>query len=442
MGQTASGLAPMADNAAHRPSPGKLSVDTGLWLNRLPACARRHAGLVAAAAIVLLAIGVAMFRMHMGQGAHLPAGAEQAAASQARTALPALPAALPPQAPGERRCGPETEEPPSDIEQSQRQMEEQMKAADTALDGIAASLAAGTSDRDRALGLYLQTMSARSAGGSRAGRLPSATDAQSALLRLATTTTDADAYALGMFLCTANGGGLASGACDQLSYAQWARIEPDNAVPWLYLAQEAEGHRDAAAVEAALNRASRARYSDPHSDQLSRLIASDATAALRPGIQDDLAGSLLSYQGGMPHPNLSVVIRYCARELPANPARAQACGDLAATLIERSRTPIEVLAGGRVAERVGWSDPRLARFRDEADAMRWEVMKLRLEPNARTNGSGCDLALQLRRDMALQAQVGEAGLLREQMSAGGGTVAQAAERWRALPRMMRGPETP
>jgi hypothetical protein len=310
-------------------------------------------------------------------------------------------------------------------------LEAAMLAADSAFGRLVADLTARSTARERALGLYLQMVTALHAEG-HAGQDPLgvAAESQRALVRLATTTSDANAYALAIFSCAPQFGHTANGDCGLLSYAQWARIEPDNAVPWLYLAGDAERRRDQSTVEEALYRASKARYSDPHLDQISGLVASDATAALSPTIQIDLAGSLLSIQGGLPHPNLSVVMHYCGIAAQLDPNHVQTCGDLAATLVEHSRTAIEVLTGGRVAERVGGTDPRLAALRDEADAMRWQLWPVQ-KPQQEHMLPNCDSLQRLRPNMVAEMQFGESGRLRQELAASGVTTTQAAERWRA-----------
>jgi hypothetical protein len=251
-----------------------------------------------------------------------------------------------------------------------------------------------------------------------------------ALLRLATTTSDANAYALALYSCRSE---AAIGDCALVSHSQWARIEPDNAVPWLYLAAEAAQRRDRGSLEAALNRASKARYSDPHWDEISRVLSSDALGAQSPPVQIQIAVALIGIQAALPLPNLSVGREYCGT-VAQDPNRVQTCGDLAAVLIEHGRTEFEVLAGGWIAERVGGTDPRLSALRDEADAVRWqwEQMLKSLQDHMQDNDwPSCDSLQRLRRKTAAELQFGRAGSLRQELAASGVTIAQAAQRWRA-----------
>jgi len=193
------------------------------------------------------------------------------------------------------------------------------------------------------------------------------------------------------------------------------------------------GHRTGGVLgidDAALYQASKARYSDQHLDQISGLVASDATARLSPTVQIDLAGSLLSIQGGLPHVSLSVVVHHCGIAAQSDPNRLQTCSDLATTLIEHSRTAVEVLIGGRVADRLGWTDPRLAALRDEADAMRWQLSPMH-KSQQELRLPSCESLQRLRPNMVAEMQFGESGRLRQELAASGVTTAQAAERWRA-----------
>jgi len=389
--------------------------------------------LAAAAAVAFLAMVAPVWWLVPQRGEFASSRADKTKAA----ASPRVPARVwvPPPVPAPQRvelCGPgpapvadDNPAPPSDMESPAE------SATDSALDSLATDLAARSTDRERALGLYLQTVSARVAARDQQEKLSAAAESQGALVQLAKTTSDGNAYALAIFSCMPLGH-TGNGDCDVLSYAQWATLEPNNAVPWLYLAANAEGRLDQRAAEAALYQASKARYSDMHLDQILGLVTSSVAAALSPNDQFELTGSLLSIRGGLPHPNLFVVAHYCGVATRLDPYRAQTCGDLAAMLIQQSRTAVEVLMGGRVAERVGWTDPRLASLRDEADAMRWRLLTpwFTYPQQQAQEYPGCDSLQRVRLDLVAEMQLGEAGRLRQDLSAVGLTTAEAAERWR------------
>ncbi|MBV8211291.1 MAG: hypothetical protein JO133_14645, partial [Burkholderiaceae bacterium] len=182
-------------------------------------------------------------------------------------------------------------------------------AAAGALGRIADELASRSDDRDRALGLHLQTISAANAAVDAwvhdhgqcadgdeacstamfAAGIPAKAAGEQALARLASTTSDPEAYALAIQSC----GRSTAGDCALLSSAQWARIEPDNMIPWLYLATEAQQRHDRSGFQAALTRASAARYSNMYWDSLSGFIASDTFGAQPEPIQPLLAIQLI-----------------------------------------------------------------------------------------------------------------------------------------------------
>jgi hypothetical protein len=389
------------------------------WRSSVARFVRDHPRRVAAAAAALLAMLAAAWWSASQPGKALRA--ERVAAPPGPQYLVApltlpVPAPLPrPEPTGAELCGYGPVAVDNGIPQIPRDIG---AAADAALGKLASALAARPSDRERALGLYLQMFEPENAAEGQA------------LVRLATTTSDADAYALAIFSCRREIGAGASGDCALLSYAQWARIEPDNAVPWLSLADDAQQRGDRSSLEAALIRASKARFSDPHWDQISELFASDALAAQAPAIQVGLAIRLLGIQAALPIPNPQGLMNYCSTAAQADQDRVQTCGDLAARLIEHSRNAVEVSIGAKLAERVGWEDPRLAGLQDEADALRWQMAQMS-EKSEQEDLLGCDSLARLRRAMAAQAQVGERGWLRQELTASGVTTAQAAERWRA-----------
>jgi hypothetical protein len=322
------------------------------------------------------------------------------------------------------------------------------EAATSALHRIAVDLAARSADRERALGMYLQMHEAWNAAGETWVRehgacadddatcrsavddaLNTATAAsRRALVRLATTTSDPEAYTLALYSCDRRFGQSSIGECALLSSAQWARIEPDNALPWLYLAAEAQQRHDHSGFEAALNRASRSRYSDPHVDPISRFVGSPAFEAQPPPIQPQLAVTLLVIQSVFPIPDFQVATQYCRTPAQADP-KFETCGNLAALLVEHSRTLIEVAIGGKIAELVGSTDPRLSALRDRADALRWELSQAAKSPQEYVLSS-CESLQRLRHDMGIRAEFGEAGLWRRKLAESGVPTSQAAQQWR------------
>jgi hypothetical protein len=432
------------------------------WIASVVGYLRDRRRPVAVAAGAVLAILVVAWWSGQPRGASkLPNMAQTGTAARLHPVPEPLAALLewqspPPNAKNEGLCGYGPVPIVGDIPQIP---EEIHAASQLAGANLADSLAARTTDRERALGLYLRRFAPQSAitalnraysdcantdeacQAAAAEALRNANENRRALIQLATTTSDPDAYALAIFSCPGEPGKPGkseSGDCALLSYAQWARIEPDNAVPWLYLAADAERRRDRSGFEAALYRASQAQYSDLHEDQISGLIASDATVALPPAIQADLAIMLFGIQAAMPRPNLFVLLRYCGMDEQPDSNRVQTCGDLAATLIEDG-SPLEVHMGVSVAEQLGWAGPRLEALREQAEAMQWEMLQIQQKAQRWDERQlySCESLQLFRRNAAARAQLGESGRLRHELAASGLTNSQAAEQWRAEIKRLR-----
>jgi len=254
------------------------------------------------------------------------------------------------------------------------------------------------------------------------------------LVRLATNTSDADAYALAVYRCGVRA--IAepdSGDRALLSFAQWARIEPGNVIPWLYLANDAEQRHDQSTSEAALYRAARSQYSDPHWDQILELLSSDAVVGHPPAIERSLVVTLIGIRAALPLANQANLLRHCSADALREPNRAQTCGDLAATLIQHGHTAIDAAVGVAIVRKVGGTSPRLAALQDEGDALRWQMSQVQTSAED-MHLLSCDSLRRFRGESAERAQYGEAGQLRRALAASGVTTQQAAERWRVANR--------
>jgi hypothetical protein len=94
-------------------------------------------------------------------------------------------------------------------------------------------------------------------------------EAREALVQMATTTRDPQVYALAFNLCEATPN---DASCQRLSAEQWARLEPSNAAPWLFVLARAGQRRDAAMQNEALHRIATSARSDQHFFALTGLV--------------------------------------------------------------------------------------------------------------------------------------------------------------------------
>lgn len=255
------------------------------------------------------------------------------------------------------------------------------------LDAIAAELAGSAAVRDRALGLYIQSMNG--AGKVQAqfaqenpqcdqdpscGAREDAAMAQArapmldALATLATSSNDADAYGLAFLACPPRDDARLSGACAQISARQWARIEPQNALPWLFVAGEAAHAAQGPLVADALYQASQATRSDSHWSVFAKVLDAAALQGQSVDVRNDAATAAMGMALATRFAQMQPVLVYCTADAVDDPNRHQTCDALAHLLTERSDTAVSLLVGTRVAERLGWSRARIEQLEELRDA--------------------------------------------------------------------------
>jgi hypothetical protein len=197
-----------------------------------------------------------------------------------------------------------------------------------------------------------------------------AAPATDALAQRAAGSSDAEVYAFAVEAC-ARDEALVHAApwCQQVSVEQWARLEPDNAVPWLEVAAAARRRGDAAAENDAMYRASVAPQSDAHRAAPARMAAEmmppDAPEAGRSAVIVELAAAPSAIGGR----GLDAVNRHCAADALRDANRRQTCDALADALAARGTTLREAAVGRRLGERLGWPGERVQGLRDEQRAL-------------------------------------------------------------------------
>lgn len=191
-----------------------------------------------------------------------------------------------------------------------------------------------------------------------------------ALAGAAATGHDARAYAVAFRACAAGRPPARGGACALLSADQWSRLDPDNAVPWLFVAAQAQQRGDAAGVSEAMHRVAKARRSDDGAGVLPSLLLQHAPrddASLLPALRVLLETNEL--QSGWALPSHGAAQSFCSETGVRDPARRQTCGDIAEVLVQRSTTLLDQTNGAAIGRRIGWGDDKLQALRTERDAI-------------------------------------------------------------------------
>ena len=327
------------------------------------------------------------------------------------------------------------------------------KAADATFSSVADAMASQSKARIQAVGLYAKLVAAmRRAGDENQGLTGDCADepcqqrrwkiAREAagphsqkLARLAVASQDPGAYALALYGCRLN---RDDGACAQLSAAQWSQLEPDNAVPWFYVAEEAAARKDEAAMSEALLRASRAKTSDYYWSTVLAMAETPAAGELDSAPRLVYLSQLLGIYAALPAPPYLAVRQACTADRMADSTRRQQCLDLATMMTERSKSLVELSLGTAIGERGGWPADRVQRLRDEMDAISFIGQSEMLADDVHS----CRFLELLKVRIGELNVLGELPSARRRLAASDRSVAVLAQGWRDLPRQRSSASAP
>lgn len=229
---------------------------------------------------------------------------------------------------------------------------------------------------------------------------------------------------------------LALGLCQQrrscgdapgLLLQGWAQQEPDNASPWLLLAEQAQGRGDAQAADDAMYRASQATRMDSHVMSQLAVLAEPAFDVAAGAAGAQLQILWIGIVMAQPLTEPSVVQAYCQRKRLGDSNVAQRCDALARLLVEREGTLLGLMVGRGLGERLGWAADRLAAI----DERRLAVQQRSIQSTTDMDPLACRQQAVLRQEMLGVARHGEVGQQLVRMAAAGETQATLAAAARA-----------
>jgi hypothetical protein len=235
------------------------------------------------------------------------------------------------------------------------------------------------------------------------------------LVHLAAGSRDATVYAIALDACTA----APAAECALLSQAQWARLDPDNAQPWLALAAEARQQQDRDGEADAMRHAAHAHRSDFPAALLPHLV-DRALGPVVPALQRTLGLSLgVSAQAAWRPSHSAQADVWCVAEEAGVADRREVCDALAQTLALGGTTVSDLNLGLAIGQRLGWPTPRLATLQQEQEAIS--------ETGAYTEVGvdwSCDAVERLSRTLRQLASGGERQAMRDAMARSGRSVAE------------------
>jgi hypothetical protein len=190
------------------------------------------------------------------------------------------------------------------------------------------------------------------------------------LARLATAGRDARVYALAEEGCRdADDDG--AGACRLLEPAQWAQLDPANAVPWLTLAEAARARGDAAAEDDAMYHAARARLTDRRPTLVPSLVDQALAGEPRHALIRTLGlAAAWKVQAGWSWSSTAEAMHYCMADdrVLTDDERATSCDLLAHVLARAHASPIDLATAHAIGVRLHWPPDRLAVLAGQATA--------------------------------------------------------------------------
>jgi len=188
------------------------------------------------------------------------------------------------------------------------------------------------------------------------------------LVRLAVVSQDPLVYAIALEACKGGAEGDAAN-CALLSLAQWVRLEPDNAQPWLELAAQAQRLHDADAEADAMRHAAQAHRSDAHLGALPNLVVG-ALGEQTPQLQRTLVvAESWNVQAAWGPPHTGQAKWFCGVDVDADPSRRETCEAIAGTLSYRGTSVKDLGVGLAIGTRLGWPAPQLQALQQEYDAV-------------------------------------------------------------------------
>jgi hypothetical protein len=193
----------------------------------------------------------------------------------------------------------------------------------------------------------------------------------------ATTTSDPAVYALALGRCAAAGGGLPlAGSCQGLSASHWAEMDPDNAVPWLMVADQAHSAHDPTRESEAFERVVHASRRETYTTALYAAARAAMPSSLSPLARAVAGAKLFALAPSSVSVPIGIFSGTCSEEALHDARRRENCAALANSLLDHSSTFWEMAVGVELAGRLGFPSGRFSADADELGTLRRGLQRL------------------------------------------------------------------
>jgi hypothetical protein len=246
--------------------------------------------------------------------------------------------------------------------------------------------------------------------------------ARDELVQLAVGLNDLPIYAMAIRGCDpADDGGEKDAACNQISLAKWANMDPDNAAPWLEMARAAHSRSDHAAELEAVNHAVHAHTIDFYNDSFLSFASSGMPSDTTELQQAAFFQGRIGHVGGDGYAHSFVSGQYCTVAALRNASIHEQCEALAQLMMDHGRNTLDVSAAATIGTRLGWAPERISAMREEVLAM------FRTENYSGKDPWSCDNVRALTEFAGVQARSGELAAARAAIKKSGKSIPELAQ---------------
>jgi hypothetical protein len=256
---------------------------------------------------------------------------------------------------------------------------------------------------------------------------PIAEQTRDEVVQLAAGTGDPAVYAMALSMCDSSTATDAASACRQLSLQHWARLDPDNAVPWLLLAGRARALHDAAAEADAFSHAAASHKIDSYSDSVFTFAEPLLPQDVTPLERAYLAAEVIGVESAIRLPQYSVASQHCSSDAMQDGIVRQQCDSVAELLVSKGNNLLDLGVGKAIGARAGWPSKRVDELLQEQHALMQALIQQ--TPSDTDTLWTCDAVSRLNAYMVQRVRLGELGAGRELLERSGETVEVMAQRY-------------
>jgi hypothetical protein len=291
----------------------------------------------------------------------------------------------------------------------------------------ATALSKLSAERDTAAAARLFALMAQSPDAAVRAAAQLGADQREALAMAAQQTRDPVIYAFARQACSRAGPQPA--ACAMLSPHRMAALDPQNVVPWLWVAEEATRVGNAQGVEEAVYRASLATESRLREYAFAVFALSSIPADWPTWDAVFASAQVLQIHAALSLPSYLPMVKVCSAERTRDANVRQTCDRLAQVLVEKGDTLVDHGIGRRLGERAGWPADKV----ELLNARRAAYTKASLDGDTLASGSGHGPCGQLVRNVQLalaHARDGERAYAQARLAESGTTDADMLLQYR------------